>query len=133
MIRRGRLYSSCVQSSMSHGSEIWPVRKKMRWHFSRQKSEWPWMCDVKVKDRLSSKEWTKSLGIDEMISVLQQNRLRRYGHVLQKEDNDWVKKCMEYEAEGSRPKRTWIEVVQKDCQAGKLSREDAMDRDRWRS
>jgi len=27
-IRRGRLYSSCVQSSMLHGSETWPVRKE---------------------------------------------------------------------------------------------------------
>ena len=47
--------------------------------------------------------------------VLQQNRLRLYGHVLRKEDYDWVKKCMEYEVEGprprGRPKRTWREVV----------------------
>jgi len=32
---------------------------------------------------------------------------------------DWVKKCMEYEVEGprprGRPKRTWREVVQEDC------------------
>jgi len=27
LIRRGRLYSSCVQSSMLHRSETWPVRK----------------------------------------------------------------------------------------------------------
>jgi len=33
---RGRLYSSCVQSSMLHRSETWPVRKEMMWHFS-----WP--------------------------------------------------------------------------------------------
>ena len=43
--------------------------------------------------------------------VLQQNRLRWYGHVLRKEDDDWVKKCVEYEVEGprprGRPKRTW--------------------------
>jgi len=25
---RGRLYSSCVHSSMLHGSETWPVRKE---------------------------------------------------------------------------------------------------------
>jgi len=37
------------------------------------------------------------LKIDDIISVLQQNRLRWYGYVLQKEDNEWVKKCMEYE------------------------------------
>ena len=53
------------------------------------------------------------LGIDDIAFVLQQNRLLLYiGHVLQK---DWVKKCIEYEAEGprprGRPKRTWREVV----------------------
>ena len=86
-----------------------------------------WMCDVKVKDRVPSKELRERLGIDD--------RLRWYGHVLRKEDTDWVKKCMEYEVEGSgprgRPKRTWREVVQKDCQAHNLNREDAMDRSRW--
>ena len=28
LITRGRLYSSCVQSIMLHGSETWPVRKE---------------------------------------------------------------------------------------------------------
>jgi len=28
LIRRGRLYSSCVRSSMLHGSETWPVGKE---------------------------------------------------------------------------------------------------------
>ena len=28
LIRTGRLYSSCVRSSMLHGSETWPVRKE---------------------------------------------------------------------------------------------------------
>jgi len=27
---RGRLYSSCVRSSMLHGSEAWPVRKEKK-------------------------------------------------------------------------------------------------------
>jgi len=77
------------------------------------------------------------LGIHDIILLrLQQNRLRWYGHVLQKEDNYWVKKCMEYEMEGSRPrgrpKRTWRQVVQKDCQARNLNREDAMDRGKWK-
>jgi len=27
LIMRGRLYSSCVRSSMLHGSETWPVKK----------------------------------------------------------------------------------------------------------
>jgi len=56
--------------------------------------------------------------------------------VLRKEDNDWVKKCLVYEAEGARPrgrpKKTWREIVENDHQACKLSREDAMDCSRWR-
>jgi len=38
---------------------------------------------------------------------------------------------MEYEVEGARPrgrpKKTWRKIVEKDCQACKLNREDAMD------
>jgi len=53
-----------------------------------------------------------------------------------KEDDDRVKKCMEYEVEGprhtGRPKRTWSEVVKEDCQASKLNKEDAMDHSKWR-
>jgi len=43
---------------------------------------------------------------------------------------------MEYEVEGAmpngRPKKTWREIVQKDCQACKLNREYAIDHNRWR-
>jgi len=94
------------------------------------------MCNVKVRDRVPNKELSERLGIDNIILILQQNRFRWYVYVLCKEDTDWVKKCMEYEVEGSRPrgkpKRTWKEVVQKDCQARNLNREDAMDRGRWK-
>jgi len=50
--------------------------------------------------------------------------------VLRKEDNDWVKKCMAYEMVGARPrgrpKKTWREIVEKDCQVRGLNREDAI-------
>jgi len=42
---------------------------------------------------------------------------------------------MEYEVEGARPrcrpKKTWREIVGKDCQVCGLNREDAIDRRRW--
>jgi len=91
-----------------------------------------WMCGVKLKDRFPSKELRERLGIDDIALVLQQNRLRWYGHVLRKDDDDWVKKCMEYEVEGSRPKRTWREVVREDCQARKINKVDAIDHCKWR-
>ena len=63
-----------------------------------------WMCGVKLKDRLPSKELRERLGVDDIALILQQNRLR------------W----------------TWKEVVQEDCQARKLNKEDAVDRCKWR-
>jgi len=31
-----------------------------------------------------------------------------------------------------RPKKTWRKIVEKDCKAHGLNREDALDRSRWR-
>jgi len=52
---------------------------------------------------------------------------------LQKEDSNWVKKCMEYKVEGRRPRgrpkisgERWC----KDCQASGLNGEDAVDHSR---
>ena len=121
---------------MLHGSETWPVRKENVVALQRAEMRMVrWMCGIKLKDRLPSKELRERLGVDDIALILQQNRLRWYEHVLRKDD-DWVKKCMEYEVEGSRPrgrpKRTWKEVVRENCQARKLNKEDAMDRCKWR-
>jgi len=82
---------------MLHGSETWPIRKEnevaLQWAEMRMVR---WMFDVKLQDRIPSKGLRERLGLDDIISVLQQNRLRWYGHVLRKEDNDWVKKFMDY-------------------------------------
>ena len=51
LLRRGKLYSSCVQSSTLHGSETWPVRKENEVALQRAKMRMVrWMCGVKLKD-----------------------------------------------------------------------------------
>jgi len=55
LIVRGRLYRSCVRSSMLHGSETCPVRKEnevaLQWAEIRMVR---WMCGVKLQDRVPS-------------------------------------------------------------------------------
>jgi len=57
LIMRGRLYISCVQSSMLHRSETWPVMKEnevaLRWAEMRMVRL---MCDIHIKVKESS-EW----------------------------------------------------------------------------
>jgi len=72
LIRRGRLYSSCVRSNMLHRSETWPVRKENQVALQRAEMRMVrCMCNVKVKDRVPSKELRERLGIGDIILILQ--------------------------------------------------------------
>jgi len=65
-----------VRTSTLHGSETWPVRKENEVALQQADIRMVrWMYNVKVKDRVSSKELRDRLGIDDIILVLQQNRL----------------------------------------------------------
>ena len=68
---------------MLHRSETSPVRKENEVALQHAEMRMVrWMCNVKVKDRVPSKELRERLGIDDIILILQQNRLRWYGYVL---------------------------------------------------
>ena len=57
LIMRGRLYSSCVRSSMLHGSETWAVRKENEVALQQAEIRMVrWICGVKLKDRFPSRE-----------------------------------------------------------------------------
>jgi len=48
---------------MLHGSETWPVRKE---NVVAEMRMVRWMCGIKLKDRLPSKELRERLGIDDI-------------------------------------------------------------------
>jgi len=89
LIVRGRFYSSCVRSSMLHGTETWPIGKENEVALQRAEMRMVrQMCGVKLQDRFPNKGLRERLRLNDIISILQQNRLQWYEHVLQKEDND---------------------------------------------
>ena len=74
------------------------------------------------------------VGVEPITTVIRSGRLRWYGHVMRKGDEDWVKKCMELlKAEDClRPIRTWLESVEADMAELEINKEDAHDRKNWR-
>ena len=60
------------------------------------------MCGVSMKDRRRNEELRKLVGVEPITTVIISGRLRWYGHVMSKIDEDWVKKSMEYRVEGRR-------------------------------
>jgi len=89
---------------MLRGGGTWPVRKESVVALQRAEMRVVrWICGVGLEDRLRSRELRERLRVDDIALVLRQNRLRWYGHVLRKDDDDWVKKCMDCEVEGPEP------------------------------
>ena len=50
------------------------------------------MCGVSKKDKCTSEELRKLVGVEPITTVIRSDRLRWYGHVMRKK---WMKKCME--------------------------------------
>jgi len=58
------LYSSCVRSSMLHGSEMLPVRKENEVVLQLAEVRMVrWMCSIKPQDRVPSKVLRERLGL----------------------------------------------------------------------
>ena len=134
---RGRLYDSCVRSTMLYGSETWVMKKETESKIVRNENQMlRWMCRVKLLDKVSCGELRNRLGLESIETVMRRRRLRWFGHVERREGN-WIKRCMELEVSGckpkGRPKKTWWETIKSDMKAVGLKKDDALDRARWRS
>ena len=134
---KGKLYTTCVRSTMIYGSETWAMNLEQQRRLERAEMRMVrWMCGVSLKEKKTSDELRRMMGIEPVVDVVKRGRLRWMGHVLRKDENDWMRKVMEINVEGSRgrgrPRRTWLSVVEEDMHTRGLTREDAMDRERWR-
>ena len=58
---------------------------------------------------------------------IRSGRLRWYGHVMRKNNEDWVRKCMEFRVGDrrpvERPRRTWLESVEADMAGLEIDKE----------
>ena len=72
------------------------------------------------------------MGIVGVEKRVRRCRLRWFGHVKRKSDDDWVSKCRRLIVEGQRGRdrgrKTWMECVVEDMERLKLRKEDAQDR-----
>ena len=68
---KGRVYASCVRSSMIYGSETRPLLE---------------MCGISMKERRTNEELRRPDGVEPITTVIRSGRLRWYEHVMRKGD-----------------------------------------------
>ena len=126
---RGRVYSTCVRSTMLHASETWPVTKPCLQRLQQNdRAMIRQICNVKPQDTatIRSIELLARLRIEDLDLILKERRLRWYGHV--ERSNSAVKTAFDIQVNG-RHKMTWKQLIERDCREWKLSAIDPHDRD----
>ena len=91
---------------------------------------------MSLKNRISSVELCRRLGVEEVADVVRRGRLRWFEHLERKNSDDWVSACRDFEVAGpksrGRSKKTWGECVRLDLHTLNLRAEWAQDRTEWR-
>lgn len=134
---KGKVFKGCIRKCLLYGSETWAMTAENLRRLERTEMQMlRLMKGVSRRNGLSNEEIKKEFLIDDLLDVVRSSRLRWFGHVERKVNEDWVKKCRTYEVKGirksGRPKITWEEVLSKDMRALDLTPGLAQDRDEWR-
>jgi len=75
-------------------SETWPMKVEHELKMNHTEMNMiRWMCGVKLYERKNSEEVRELLGLEPVSLMIQKSRLRWFGYVERKDDNDWVKCC----------------------------------------
>ena len=133
---KGILYTSCVRSIMIYGAETWPMKKVISQLLDRAEMRMVrWMCGVSLLDKIKSEELRKRMEILDIGEMLRMARLRWFGHVMRMDEDNWVKKCMNLEVQGTvarGPRKTWRKTVEEDMKLKGMKLVDCAVRPRWR-
>ena len=99
-----RIYESAIRSILLYGCETWPVRvadmRKMEVF-----DHWCLRILLKIRplDQISNKEVRRRCrGIAKLDAIIQQRRLRWFGHVIRRPSTDIAKSVL-----SAKPSRSW--------------------------
>ena len=137
LLSKGSFYQACIRSVIIYAGETWAVREEDLSKLERNDMMMiRWMCNVTLKERISSDELRARLGLVSIRECIRRQRLRWFGHVERMDDGCCVKKCRDIIVEGhisrGRPRKTWDQVVKCDLRAKNIQADLAQDRLEWR-
>ena len=76
---------------MLYGSETWPVKEEDVCRIERTEMQMVrWMCNESLSNRRTSEELRNRLGVESISGVMQQMRLRSFGHIERMDNDNWV-------------------------------------------
>ena len=95
-----------------------------------------WMCGVTKLDNIRNERISGTAKVEEITNKVKERRLKRYGHVMRREEHYVARRAMEMKVQRrrkrGRPKRRWLDKVKDDIKEKGLSADDVYYRATWR-
>ena len=135
---KGKVHKAVVRPAMTYGLEAAPLKKtEGRKLDVAEMKMLRWMCGVTRMDRVKNEHVRGSVKVSEVSRKVQEARLRWYGHLVRRNDEQHVaREVMEMEVDGTRrrgrPRIRWRDCVRDDMRERGLQDEMAHDRSSWR-
>ena len=93
------------------------------------------MAYVRWEDRVSNDEVRRRCGVENIIDVLRRSRLRWYGHVKRREDDHILRRALDMDVDGvrprGRPRKVWRRCVEENMREININLEAVHNRREW--
>jgi len=134
---KGKVYRTMVRPVLIYGSEAWTLRRPEEERLERTEMRMlRWILSLTLRDRKRNNDICRILGVACITDKVREARLRWYGHIQRREEDECVKRILEANVDGQRSRgiqrRRWIDVVNYNMEDLQLNVEDAKNRAEWR-
>ena len=118
-----KVYKTVVRPAMMDGADTWAVNKAQEKKLDVAEMRMlRWMSGITKLDKIRNERIRGTTKVGEISKKVQESRLKRYGHVLRREDEYVGKRVMAMEVPGKRrrgrPKRRRLDSIRNDLSGG---------------
>ena len=117
--------------------QAWTLRRREEERLERTEMRMlRWILGLTLRDRKRNDDIRRIIGVACITDKIREARLRWYGHVQRREEDDCVKRILEANVGGQRSRgrqrKRWIDVAKHNMEDLQLNVEDAANRAEWR-
>ena len=101
---RTKVYCACVRSVLLYAAETWPLTERLEGLLSScDQRMLRYMAKIRWQDRVTNEEVRERCGVEDIGVRIRGARLRWFGHVKRREENNILRRVYDLEVEGRRP------------------------------
>ncbi|KAK6751142.1 hypothetical protein RB195_002860 [Necator americanus] len=135
---KSKICRTVVRPVALYGCECWPTTKALeRVLHAMEIRMLRWTIGVTLKEKVFNNTIRSIFGVVPITEKMKEARLRRFGHVLRREEDSVAKTALKFDVSGvtpyGRPKIRWLDRAKLDMIDALLCTADAMDRTKWKT